>query len=228
MSGSTFLRTQAPPPGWPETVVALVIAGVVAFRVPPLLAQHQIALGPVLHDLVLVALPGVAGLAGFAAAARVRVRTWAAFGLVRTTRDQLVVAATAGLVCSSVSIGVAAALGPGPAAGAGGLPAAAALLLVVLVVPVGQELLFRGIVTTVLLRHGAVAGVLGSALVFAAAHGPTPAAVTALVLGLVTAELRRRSGSVWPAIVAHAAHNLVLVLVFVAPAVLLPGSLGAG
>lgn len=216
-SAPTFLPTPAPPPpGWPEVAVALVIMGVVAFRVPPLLAPREVALGPVLHGLALVALPGVAAIAGFTAAARVRVRPWAAFGLVRTTRDQLVVAATAGLVCSFVSVGVSAALGPGPAAGAGGLPAAAALLLLVLVVPLGQELLFRGIVTTVLLRHGVVAGVLGSALVFAAVHGPAPAAVSALVLGLVTAELRRRSGSLWPAVTAHAVHNLVMTVAVLA------------
>ncbi|GEC26637.1 hypothetical protein C8E95_2108 [Pseudonocardia autotrophica] len=201
-------------------MVALVIMGVVAFRVPPLLAPHELALGPVLYGLMLIALPGVAAIAGFTAAARVRVRPWAAFGLVRTTRWWIAVAAAAGLLGSLVSGAVSAVLGAGPVAGAGAVPVPAALLLLVVVLPLGQELLFRGIVTTVLLRYGATVGVLGSALVFAAAHGPVPAAGTALILGLVTAELRRRSGSLWPAVSAHAVHNLALTA-------LLPASLGA-
>ena len=65
------------------------------------------------------------------------------------------------------------------------------------------------IVTTVLLRYGAVIGVVGSALIFALPQGLTPAFATALVIGLVTAELRRRSGSLWPAVVAHIVHTLV-------------------
>ncbi|NMF65453.1 hypothetical protein DP113_26555 [Brasilonema octagenarum UFV-E1] len=45
------------------------------------------------------------------------------------------------------------------------------------------------------------------ALIFAIAHGITvfPAA---LLVGLITAEIYRRSGSVWPAVVVHIVYNL--------------------
>lgn len=40
-------------------------------------------------------------------------------------------------------------------------------------------------------------------------HGLNAVFVTALVVGLVAAELRRRSGSVWPGVVVHVTNNLI-------------------
>jgi membrane protease YdiL (CAAX protease family) len=60
--------------------------------------------------------------------------------------------------------------------------------------PLGEELAFRGVVTTALLRYGALVGVVGSALIFAVMHGINVVFVAALIAGLITAELRRRSG----------------------------------
>ncbi|WP_168170470.1 type II CAAX prenyl endopeptidase Rce1 family protein [Pseudonocardia sp. EC080625-04] len=85
-----------------------------------------------------------------------------------------------------------------------------------------QELLLRGVVTSALLRHGAVVGVLGSAVVSAAAAVlvlallPTASigVVSAAVVGLVAAELLRRTGSVWPGVAAHVVcTTLALTLV---------------
>ncbi|MEV0049893.1 hypothetical protein AB0H34_05280 [Saccharopolyspora shandongensis] len=42
----------------------------VAYRIPSLLQQHEAALGPVVQELALAGIPGAAGIAGFAAAAR--------------------------------------------------------------------------------------------------------------------------------------------------------------
>ncbi|ALE82988.1 CPBP family intramembrane glutamic endopeptidase [Pseudonocardia sp. HH130629-09] len=67
-----------------------------------------------------------------------------------------------------------------------------------------------------LLRYGAVVGVVGSALVFALAHGLNAVFVTALVVGLVAGELRRRSGSVWPGVVTHVVHNAIAQVVALA------------
>lgn len=40
-------------------------------------------------------------------------------------------------------------------------------------------------------------------------HGFNIIFVTALVVGLITAELRRRSESIWPGVAAHLTNNLI-------------------
>ena len=74
-------------------------------------------------------------------------------------------------------------------------------------------MLFRGVVANALLRYGKIAGLLGSAIVFAAVHCPNLAAVTAVIIGVIigviNAELFRRSRSIWPGVVAHAVNNLL-------------------
>jgi uncharacterized protein len=69
--------------------------------------------------------------------------------------------------------------------------------------------LFRGVVATALMRYGTVVGVAGSAVIFAAVHGPDAVAVTAVLVGLINVVLLRRSGSIWPGVVAHAVNNLI-------------------
>ena len=59
---------------------------------------------------------------------------------------------------------------------------------------------------------------LGSALVFALAHGVSIVLPAAFVLGVINAMLLRRSGSVWPGVVAHGVNN---ALVFGLTAILL-------
>jgi hypothetical protein len=59
------------------------------------------------------------------------------------------------------------------------------------------------------LRYGKIAGLLGSAIVFAAVHGPNLAAVTAVIVGVINAELFRCSRSIWPGVVVHAVNNLL-------------------
>ena len=108
---------------------------------------------------------------------------------------------------------------PGPLAGLSLAPALA-LLYFGLGAPLQEELIFRGLLQTVLARNLAgpvamtaragVAAMIGAAIMFALVHlavGPWTAAA-ALVLGLLAGELRRRSGSLIPAIVIHAIFNL--------------------
>ena len=84
--------------------------------------------------------------------------------------------------------------------------------------PVCEELLFRGALMGLLLPRGhwrpgrvrTIAVVLGQALVFGAVHGPfqlLPATATGLMLGALVL----RSGSLWPAVLAHALHNAVVL-----------------
>jgi membrane protease YdiL (CAAX protease family) len=87
-----------------------------------------------------------------------------------------------------------------------------------LAAPLQEELIFRGLLQTVLARNlsgvetaarPGVAAVMVSAVLFALVHlavGPWTA-TGALLLGVLAGELRRRSGSVLPAVVVHVIFN---------------------
>ncbi|WP_396426416.1 type II CAAX prenyl endopeptidase Rce1 family protein [Leptolyngbya sp. FACHB-261] len=56
---------------------------------------------------------------------------------------------------------------------------------------------------------------MGSMLIFALGHGINIVFPAAVVMGLVGAELLRRSGSVWPAVVVHVVFNLPTIPIMV-------------
>ena len=58
-------------------------------------------------------------------------------------------------------------------------------------------------------RYGRLVALLVPALAFGLFHGDKVQGTGALVLGLFLGELRYRSGSIVPGVVAHAANNLV-------------------
>jgi len=78
-----------------------------------------------------------------------------------------------------------------------------------LVVPFGEELLFRGVGYGALRRYGRVVAAVATALVFALAHGLNVVFSAALVLGLLNAALYERTRSIWPCVAAHATFNLI-------------------
>lgn len=94
----------------------------------------------------------------------------------------------------------------------------ALLPVVVLIGPAVEELLFRGALLSVLrTRLGDGWAIALSALVFGTMHLPDLAwlwyAVPNLILvGLFCAWLRVRSGSLWPAFVAHSANNALATI----------------
>jgi uncharacterized protein len=96
---------------------------------------------------------------------------------------------------------------------AGGWSLAATIALGGLIIPLAEEMLFRGIGFTALRRYGLLTGVLGSALIFALAHGFSVVLVAAFVIGVVNALMMERSGSLWPGVVAHATNNTVLFVI---------------
>lgn len=208
-----------PDPGWPEIVVGLAVLAVVAYGTPALLRPLDLA--PVAYGLALGSLSGVAGILGFAAAASLRVRSLAAFGLRRTTVRWVLLGVAGGVlafVLSRVLNVVLYVTGVQPEniqdvytdAGSGGAwSVALSLLFLAVLTPLGEELAFRGVVTTALLRDGAVVGVVGSAVVFALMHGLNVVFFTALIVGLIAGELRRRSGSIWAGFAAHVVNNLL-------------------
>lgn len=82
------------------------------------------------------------------------------------------------------------------------------LLMGGLVVPIGEELLFRGILFAWLRRWGLPLSVTLSALAFGLFHGFSIVFFTAAILGAMLALLYEWSGSLWPPIIAHSANNL--------------------
>lgn len=74
--------------------------------------------------------------------------------------------------------------------------------------PIGEEFLFRGVVTNALLRCGPVIGVGLGGLIFALCHGINIVFPAALIVGLAASEVFRRSGSVWPGVIIHVIFNL--------------------
>jgi uncharacterized protein len=80
---------------------------------------------------------------------------------------------------------------------------AVATVMLVLVAPVAEELVFRGLGFA---AFGQVA-VPVTSLLFAVAHGLPSLVVEVAVAGLVLAEIRRRTGSVLPGVSVHMAFN---------------------
>lgn len=226
-------RSAAPPdrpfrPGWPEIAVGLVALAAVGLGVGWLLGR--LSLDPMIYGLSLTALSGFVGIAAFAAAAALRIRTLGAFGVRRTTWRWILIGAGAGVVAfvlKTLAIWVWIQIfgegetvqAPYAAGGSGGvLSLILATAFISLLTPLGEELLFRGVITNALLRYGPIIGVVGSSLIFAVTHGLNTVFPAALVVGLITAEIYRRSGSVWPGVVVHAVHNLPTVPFLVAAA----------
>lgn len=208
-------------PGWPEIVVGLLVMAVVGYGGG--LQLVRLGLDPATTGLIFTALSGIAGFAGFAAAAMLRLRSWQAFGVRRTSGQWLVIGIFAGLAAFvAKGLAVLAYIGITGDAGnpqeiyaIGGNGGAAYLVLATIglgiVTPLGEEFLFRSVLTNALLRYGAFIGVVGSSLIFALMHGINIVFPAAVVAGLVAGEIFRRSGSIWPAVMVHIVFNLPTV-----------------
>ena len=91
-------------------------------------------------------------------------------------------------------------------------------LVVASIGPLVEELLFRGVLLSALLRRLRTAwAVLASAALFALVHLPDLhwlwyALPNLALLGVVLAWLRLRSGSLWPSVIAHASNNLLAMV----------------
>ena len=93
---------------------------------------------------------------------------------------------------------------------------AANFVAVALVGPVVEELTYRGAGVTLLLRFGPTVAVVGTGTIFALGHGLVLALPALLVFGLVTAIVRLRTDSVYPAMLVHCAFNATSLIVAVA------------
>jgi CAAX protease family protein len=178
---------------WSELFVFLVPALVLTtgsnLRAVPYLRLGRVRPAPV----VLGALCGVAGtilaMAVMAAAQRVMPRTWIeAFDVAKLFDRPLAERAVLALVAT-------------------------------LVAPLCEEIAFRGYLqTTILTRKTPAVAIAASSLLFALIHLDPVRLPALLVLGALFGWLAWRSGSLWPAIAAHAANNgIVSVFALAAP-----------
>jgi uncharacterized protein len=226
LTASSARLNQVSRPGWPEIVVGLAVLAIVAFGVGSQL--KRLGLDPVVYGLVFTSLSGIAGIAGFAAAVMLRIRDLSAFGVRPVSRRWLLIGVGVGLVAFVLKgLAILAWIqitgnannvqGVYAQGGSGGiLSLVLATFFIGILTPLGEELLFRGVVTNALLRYGSLVGVVGSTAIFALAHGINIVFPAAVVAGLATAEVFRRSGSVWPAVVVHVVFNLPGIPVMVA------------
>ncbi|MCC5647450.1 CPBP family intramembrane metalloprotease [Nostoc sp. CHAB 5824] len=213
-------------PGWLEIIVGLVVLAIVGFVGVSQL--KRLGLDPVVYGLILTSWTGVATLTAFAVAVRLRIRSLNAFGVRPVSKRWLLIAIGVGLV-AFVLKGLAVVgwiqitgntnnvQGVYAEGGSGGvLSLVLATLFLGIVTPLGEELFFRGVVANALLRYGSFIGVVGSTVIFALCHGINIVFPAAVVAGLATAEVFRRSGSVWTAVIVHVVFNLPTIPVMVA------------
>lgn len=98
------------------------------------------------------------------------------------------------------------------ASGSGLLEILPLLISVGLLVPLAEEVIFRGILYAWLRRWGVPVAVVVSALVFGLFHGLNAIFFVGLVIGALNALVYEKSGSLWPAVIAHAVNNSVAVV----------------
>ena len=95
------------------------------------------------------------------------------------------------------------------------LAAAASLVVIGIMVPIAEEILFRGVIQTYLVRRiGAVAGIILSSLWFALLHIDVALFAPLFVIGLGLGFVRHRYQSIWGAVVLHAVNNMMGVLYY--------------
>lgn len=84
----------------------------------------------------------------------------------------------------------------------------AVFLMIVIVPPICEELLFRGLVLGNLLPYGRGVAIFGSALLFAAMHQNLSQFLYAAVAGVLLGVLYEQSRSIWPCTLLHMLNNL--------------------
>ena len=212
-------------PGWPEVAVALTvyIALIVALGVFWLLRipDQQSAL----RGIVGMAMNGVVGTVALLAAFTIRIRDFGAFGFRNVAMRWLLAGFVLGAVAFVLSLGIERVYfsfitEPNNQADFQAAATAGLFSLLILIfsgailTPFGEEAVFRGVIANALNRYGAWAGVAASAFIFAAAHGPSVIFVNALMVGVLTGALFRRTNSVWPGFVTHVVYNGVWLIVY--------------
>lgn len=215
--------------GWPEigvgSVVTAALLAVLIIATTSLIQSNQL----ILTGLALYGVSALGPLGGFAAAVALRVRNVSAFGVRRVSWRWLLIAAAVGIGVIALNLLVTTLVvtifsptqniqaGYQAAATGGALSFVSAIALGAVLVPIGEEFFFRGVLANGLARYGPWVAVLASSTVFALAHGVNYVLPVAFITGVAGALLLRRTGSLWPGVVVHGFNNLSSVII---PAVL--------
>lgn len=210
--------------GWPDLGIAAIAA--IVFYGIGISAMLQVpAEQTVIAGLAGYAVSGLAPICAVAAVLLIRRHGLKTVGLRRVPFRWMAIGAGLGLGVVALNIGTVMLMdamsegglesvqgGYQSAASAGLLSMAAALALGALLTPLGEELLFRGVLVNALNRYGPWVAVLVSSTIFALAHGISYLLVVSFVVGVIAAILLRRTGSIWPGVALHAVNNAASVL----------------
>ena len=203
-------------PGWLE-----IIVGVVAFfllLIPTAVMVGYLQDQPVLQGVVASTGGGTAGLGAFLLVYLLRIRSLAVFGFKSVSLRWLLAGAGLAVVGYGLSLliqyGWLHFVGADQsqsvlhkAAQAGALAFTLSLIGGAVLTPLGEEFLFRGVVANALNRYGAWAGIGLSSVIFGLIHGVGVVLPVAIMVGVLSAILFRKTGSVWPCVVLHAVYN---------------------
>jgi uncharacterized protein len=204
-------------PGWADLGIALG-AAVVFYLLGSTLAAIVPAdvLSP---GLAAFLVSGGAPMLAFFLTVLVRLRDLRPFGFRRVRPGWVLLGVAAGVVAFLLSWPVSAVFDPffpgseavqegyRDASQAGILSLAATIALGGILTPIGEEMLFRGVITSFLLRWSSWIAVPIGAAIFAVAHGFNSVMPLAFVIGIATGLLLLRTGSIWPAIAVHVVYN---------------------
>lgn len=204
-------------PGWPEIAIAVGVY-VLGISVLGYWLLQQPEDQAIFRINIASAVNFSLGFAGLLGAYLYRVRNWRAFGFRPTTLKWIAISIALGVIGFGLIFIVEAIYfhfitevntqADFQAAAKGGLAAMLLLLFTGAVLgPIGEELVFRGVVQSALEKYGSWVALVGSSLMFAAIHGPSVIFVDALVMGLFFGTVFRLSGSIWPAITLHMIYN---------------------
>lgn len=204
-------------PAWPEVLTGLSMFAVLMLVFAlgfSLLPADQ----PVLQGVVGSTAGGIAGTGAFAAAVAIRIRTLRPFGFRPAPTRWLTIAAMLGVACYGITYFIQTFhgmwFGQGDpqsilhaAARGGVIPFLTSLAGGAVLTPFGEEVLFRGVVANAWHRYGAWASVGASSLVFGIAHGISVILPIAVMVGIFSAVIFHRTGSIWPCVVLHGVYN---------------------
>lgn len=204
-------------PGWREILIAVGIY-VVGVSVLGYWMLQQPEDRAVLRINIAGVVNFALGAAGLLGAYLYRVRNWQAFGFRPAQLKWIAISIALGVIGFGLIFIVEAVYfhfitevntqADFQAAAQGGLASMLLLLFTGAVLgPIGEELVFRGVVQSALEKYGSWIALFGSSFLFAAIHGPSVIFVDAFVMGLFFGAVFRLSGSIWPAIVLHVVYN---------------------
>ncbi len=210
-------------PGWPEIGILGLAYLVLVFGIARII-NLTTEDASVISGISFAALSGIAGLGAFLAAYVLRIRSGTAFGIRGTSVRWLLAGIAFGfgvlLVTRIVALfmfyigfsGTNTQAAYESAASGGTLAFIAQFLMLAVLTPLGEEFAFRAVLANSLKKYGPWICILGSALVFAMAHGLNEVWPASFVTGLATGYLFYRTDSVWPGVIVHATYNSSIII----------------